>query len=30
MVEPLLNGQNIISIYPKTTIYLKEIIYNIF
>ena len=30
MVEPLLNGQNIISIYLKMTIYLKEIIYNIF
>ncbi len=29
MVEPLLNGQNIISIYLKMTIYLKEIIYNI-
>ena len=29
MVEPLLNGQNIISICLKMTIYLEEIIYNI-
>jgi|GEM_PF-5476798 len=29
MVEPLLNGKNIISIFLKMTIYLKEIIYNI-